>query len=479
MLELKTKQQLARDAFNLAQGTHLVRHNNVTYIPADFETLETAVPPDIDRTIWLPLDRFKIQRMAATQYDTLFANDNELATFDYMVGQHANQVDKEISTLLVRTPGGLRELSEDGLLVTPSQEFRPNTLIPMLNEDPAEKTRVFDVIEEWLQSEEEAESLLRHLATCLAPGWSAVKYVLLLGEGRNGKGVLMKMLKGLFGDENTSSITRQDISTGSPVTCELNGKLLNLVFDGQHTYVKDSGLEKSLVAGEPVSIRRLYESSSTRVQTNALFIEGLNREPKTGDKSSALQKRLVRYQFPNVYALSHGFQRTMLREETVGAFLSMLIDRYVREDEVAHWLAPTAKGLELQLEQMYANSLGLQFLKHLEESDALGAAGVLGESIDQVAQRFASWRVKENDLGSWAEPDIVALLTPLVNTERRSKRVVGQVKKIKVVTSFREEAAAFIKSLEGEDSGTTVQEVQGDGSQRVREEGDSADCDVS
>lgn len=450
MLELKTKPQLAREAFNLAQGSNMVRHNNVTYIPADFETLETAVPPAPDRTIWLPLDRRRVQRLAAQQFDTLFANDNELATFDFMVAQHANQVEKEISTLLVRTPQGLRELFVDGTLVEPNQEFRPNTLVPMLNEDQAEKDRVYEVIVEWLQSEEEAESLLRHLATCLAPGWSAVKYVLLLGEGRNGKGVLLKMIHGLFGDDNTSSVSRQDISAGSPVACELNGKLLNLIYDGQHTYVKDSGLEKSLVAGEPVSIRRLYESSTTRVQTNALFIESLNREPKTGDKTSALQKRLVRYQFPNVYTLDHKFQRLMTSEVSVGAFLSLLIDRYVREDEVALWLAPTAKGMELALEQMYANNLGLQFLKYIEEQDALGVTGVLGEPMDRLVQQFQSWRVKENDLGTWAEPDVAALLTPLVNTERRSKRVLGTVRKIRVVTSLREEATAFIESLKGE-----------------------------
>lgn len=450
MLELKTKMQLAKDAFMLARGSDLVRYNGVTYIPADYETRETAVAPDPDRTIWLPLNRVNMQRLAAAQFDTLFATDSELSQFDFMVAQHAHQVDKEITSLLVRTPQGLRELNDKGVLEPASQEFRPNTLIPMLNEDQAEKDRVFEVVTEWLNDEAEAHSLLYHLATCLAPGWSAVKYVLLLGEGRNGKGLLIKMLMSLFGDDNCSNVTRQQMSESSAVVTDLNGKLLNLVFDGQHTYVKDSGNEKSLVAGEPVPIRRLYESSATRVQTNALFIEGLNREPKTGDKSSALQKRLVRYQFPNVYPLNIKFQRKMLREETVGAFLSLLIDHYVTEDEVAIRLEPTAKAMDLQLEQMYANSLGLQFLKHITETDVLGINGVIGEPMDSIVARFQSWRVKENDLGTWSDPDVQAVFLPLVNTERRTKRVNGSPRKVRVVTSLRSEAAAFIKSLEGE-----------------------------
>ena len=86
----------------------------------------------------------------------------------------------------------------------------------MLNEDVADKDRVFGVITEWLDSEEEAHSLLHHLATALAPGWSAVKYVLLLGEGRNGKSLLMKMLHQMIGWDNVSSVTRQNDRRAEP-----------------------------------------------------------------------------------------------------------------------------------------------------------------------------------------------------------------------------------------------------------------------
>ena len=459
MLHLKTKKELATEAFKLGRGHNLVRYRSVTYIPADYETLETAVPPDEDRTIWLPLTRDRIRSLAAAQFETLFGSDSELSGFDFMVAQSAHQVEEKVTSLLVRTADGLRELDDHGSLIQATGEFRPNTLLPMLNEDVAEKDRVFGVIAGWLNSEEEAHSLLHHLATSLAPGWSAVKYVLLLGEGRNGKSLMLKMLQAVFGRENCSSVTRQAIAEQSAVVTELNGKLLNLVFDGQATYLKDSGAEKSLIAGEPFPIRRLYESSATVVQTNALFIEGLNREPKTGDKSTALQKRLVRYQFPNVYALDHKFEKAMLTEAALGAFLSLLIDHYVSEEEVAEKLAPTTKAMELQLEAMFVNSLGLQFLKYVEETDPLGTAGLLGHPLSELVQRFQSWRLKENDLGTWAEPDVLALFGPLLNNERKSVRQGGSVRKIRVATSFKVEAAAFIKTLEGTDDAALLDSV--------------------
>lgn len=449
MLELKTKKELGQEAFKLAQSFSLVRYQGTTYIPADFETRETLDPPEPDRTIWLPLNRKGIQKLAAAQFDTLFASDGELSSFDFMVTQNSKLCETIATSLLVRTKDGLRQLNEDGTLGDPDGLFVPNTLYPMLNEDPKEKKRVFEVVAEWVDSDEEAHSLLTHLATALAPGWSAVKYVLLLGEGRNGKSVLLKMLAAVFGSENVSGVTRQHIAEQSPVVCELNGKLLNIVYDGRSEYVKDSGLEKSLIAGEQVPIRRLYESTPTIVQTSALFVEGLNREPKSTDKSTALQKRLVRFAFPNVYALDHKFEKWMLSEKSLGAFMALLIDHYVTEDEVAQKLAPTTKSVELQLEHMYINSLALQFFKHLEENDPLGVDGILSSQLTELVQKFQAWRLKENDLGNWAEPDVVAMFQPVINTERRSMRINGSPRKVRVVASLKPEGLAFIESLRG------------------------------
>lgn len=449
MLELKVKKELAKEANLMAAGFKLVRYRSITYMPADFETLETSVTPAPERTVWLPLTRDRVRNIAAVQYQTLFSTDGELASFDFMVAQAATQVDHAVQSLLVRTESGLQELDDKGQLVEVSGDFRPHYVLPVLNTDSKEKARIFGVISEWLNSDEEAESLLSHLATSLAPGWSAVKYVLLLGEGRNGKSVMLKMLQSLFGSDNVANVTRQAMSEGSAVVTELNGKLLNIIYDGRAEYLKDSGTEKSLVAGEPAPIRRLYESTATLVQTNALFLEALNREPKTHDKSTALQKRLVRFQFPNPYALDHAFERSMLTPAALGAFLSLLVDRYVTEDQLAVRLAPTKKAIELQLEQMFSNSMGLQYLKYVEETQAMGTKGLLGTPISDLIPGFRSWRLKENDLGTWAEPDVLALFGPLVHTERKTQRVNGSPRKVRVITSFKDEAAAFIANLEG------------------------------
>lgn len=462
MLELKTKLKLSQESHKMAQGFGLVHYRNITYMPMDYETSEpTLQSVDPERTMWSPMNREAIRQLAADQFQTLFANDSELSSFCYMVAQNALRHFEPCSTLLVRTEDGLRELRDDGQLHVPSGAFVPNTLVPMLNTDQADKDRVRAVLEQWVDSEEEAAALLNHLATALAPAWSAVKYVLLLGEGRNGKSLLMKMLQAIFGWENCANVTRQQIAEQNPVVTELNGKLLNIVFDGRAEYVKDSGSEKSLIAGEVIPIRKLYESTPTPVQTNALFIEGLNREPKSTDKSLALQKRLIRFQFPNVYPLNHKFEKEMLAEKSLGALLALMIDHYVHLDEVAVKLAPTQRAIELQLEHMYVNSLAMQFIKYTHEDDPLGATSLLDLEMSELAKQFQSWRIKENDLGTWSEPDIVALFAPVLNTERRSKRIDGKPRKVRVVTGFQSETRAFLDTLEGSED-DEEQEVHGD-----------------
>lgn len=451
MLELKTKKELAQYAHALATGHHFVRHRSFLYLPVDYETRTPMLTTDPRRTVWLRMPKEPLMRLAAAQHNVLFAGEGELTSFEFMVGQLAEFVDDAAKTMLVRTHQGLKELQPDGTFEEPSGAFVPNTVLPMLNTDQAAKDRVFQVISDWLDSEEEAHSLLSHVATSLAPGWSAVKYILLLGGGRNGKSLFLKMLHALYGFENVSNVTRQQIAEQSPVVTELNGKLLNIVYDGQAEYLKDSGAEKTLIAGETFPIRKLYESMITPVQTNALFIEGLQKEPKSKDKSSALQKRLVRFQFDNVYALDHRFERTMLSEESLGALLALLLDHFVTEDKVAELLAPTTKAIELQLEHMHENSMGLQFLAYLEKHVATGAAGLIGQTIDEVTAEFRSWRLKENDIGGWPDTEVMGQLNNLINNERKSRRINGKVTKIKTFTSFKPEAQAFLENLEGEE----------------------------
>lgn len=460
MASSKTITQLAKESETLATSFEYVFHKEMFYAPVDYETKDGSVIPPPERKSWVPMQVKALRIKAREQFDTLFQEESKLKSFLFMLEQACIQMDEVKPWLLIKTTNGLRVLREDGKLYEPDGSFLPNTLAPMLNEDPADKEALFATIVEWLGGEEEeARSLLRHLATTLAPHWSAGRYVLLIGDGRNGKSVLMSMLKDLFGMDNCSSVTRQQMAKSDKIIFDLNGKLLNVVFDGPAKFLEDEGSEKSIITGEPIKVRKLYGNGGTTVETNALFIEGLNQEPKSKDKSSALQARLVRFWFPNKYSDDSEFEEYMRSERMLGALLSLLIDHYVRRSEKATMLAPTARSRQLQLDHMEDNSLALQFIVHLEETDPLGAEAVLiGTDFNNLVQMFQSWRLKLNDLTVWDRPALFALFKPVISHQRKSARVAGKPNPVKVtvITGFKQETLDLLASLREEDADDTA-----------------------
>jgi phage/plasmid-associated DNA primase len=334
---------------------------------------------------------------------------------------------------------------------------------------------MFAAFVEWLGSEEDATSLLHHLATTLVTTWPAVRYVLLIGEGRNGKSLIMKMLVDLFGQRNVSHVTRQQMSSKAPECHDLTNKLLNVVFDGEATYLKDSGMEKTLTAGEVAQIRKLFETYPTPVQTNGLFIEGLNREPRSSDKSSALQKRIVRFHLPNTYELDHRFEQRMRSPRMLGALLGLLLDHYVRAEDVREKLAPTATSIELKLEHSMVNSMALQFLAWMDTEDALGADGLLNENLPAVAERFKYWRLQSNDISPWSTADVESMLRPLFLTDRQSQRVNGKPRKVRVITGFKPEVVEFLDYHRGKEVDHVQQEALVDERSVLEVELDAAD----
>ena len=453
MLELSSKATLARAARTVAESYELVQHGSHTFIPCHWLT-EAIGPLPASERIWQPLTRNDKRRLANQTQNILFATDSELTNFDLMLRQFAIEDESVIQHLLVRTEDGLKMLDETGTLVEPTGQFCPNVLKPVLNTDEAAKAEVFDVIKGWLNSEEEAHSLLHHLATALCPGWSAVKYVLLIGDGRNGKSVLLSMLQDLFGASNVSNVTRQQIAERLPVCVELNNKLLNIVFDGEMTYVRDSSVEKTLTAGEPAVTRMLYANGNTIVQTNALFIEALNAEPKSRDKSGALQKRLSRYYFPNVYALDKDFEEHMRSPEMSGAFLALLLDHYVKRGELAEKLKPTKGSEALQVEQTTLNSPVHQFLTHLITNDPsfLDKVGAVPMDLDPLVDSFMAWRVSEG-YSEYSTADVKKMFKENFYTDWTSSRIAGKVVRRQRIVLPKSSTEMLLNQLKGETDG--------------------------
>lgn len=465
-MDHKTPAELRQLAINLVDSYDPLLVGDTMYIAVDWETESPDPKPAPTRSVWVPFGVKDRKEFANQKYRALFKNSGEHQSWDFQLMQLATRRRYVKPGMLIKTDKGLFRLDEHGDLVDHDGEFAPNFIRPKLNTDPDAKRQVMETLIEWVGSKEDAESLLHHLATSLAPHYSAVKYVLLIGDGRNGKGTLLKMIHALFGAENVSSVSRQDMAESKPAVISLNGKLLNIIFDGSSAYLGDSGVEKTLIAGEPVWIKKLYESEPVEVQTNALFVEALNAEPKTRDKGPALQKRLARFFFENHYELDAGFEKMMLNELTLGAFLSLLIDHYVVEEERADKLRLTERSMELQMESSWFGNPILQYIEHLAKTDIkhLTTLEKGNMPVDVFIGGFGPW-AENQKMPERSDGDVLMLVKNNFVVDWKGVKVNGKVENKKRLKQVKAETAAFIDHLRKEMTNGTAdpnEELVGD-----------------
>ncbi|QKY80361.1 DNA primase [Microbacterium phage Pabst] len=447
MPNLRTPAERADVAATLVKMFDLVEYQGHLYMPVDFLTGQPA-DGEGHNTVWKTLDKMAIRFMANNIAGLLFGAPSEEVGFRLMLSQLAKSISDSNGILVRMGTDKVMLLQDDGTFTEPTGEFVANYLDVPYVEDRTLSSQLFDTITEWVGSKEAAVSLLHHLATALQSKWSAVKYVILLGTGRNGKSLLMKMLYSLLGSSNVSKVKRQDMARQSTIITSLNGKLLNIVFDGPKEFIKDSSPEKTLVAGEPLDIELKYENMPFEVRTNALFIEGLQHEPKVSDKSQALQKRLVRFRFPNTYPVDKLFEKKMLDEKMLAAFLQLLLEYWVNEDELDEKLALTAESLDMQMSAVWAMSPVLRFLEHMSFRDRAFLETIRDKkmAVDKFISSYRIW-LESNGYRNMEDDYILQTLNDNFEMKRKTIRPDGKPTTRLCIVSLASDTANAIETL--------------------------------
>jgi P4 family phage/plasmid primase-like protien len=126
---------------------------------------------------------------------------------------------------------------------------------------------------------------------CLAYDTSLQKFLVLVGEGADGKTVLVLMLIALVGPENVSHVPLELFGQRFQLTATL-GKLVNAVTEIGELDKAAEGLLKAFVSGDPMFFdRKNLPGVNTRPTARCLFTT--NTLPSFRDRSSGLWRRMV------------------------------------------------------------------------------------------------------------------------------------------------------------------------------------------
>lgn len=117
------------------------------------------------------------------------------------------------------------------------------------------------------------------------------KCLILLGEGSNGKSVLMETMGEVVGEANYSAVPIQDMERPT-ARVRMMHKLFNYSEETAPTALRNSSVFKTLTTGGQIFMRQLYAQEFMMRNTTKL-IASTNEMPQTDDLSHGLMRRLL------------------------------------------------------------------------------------------------------------------------------------------------------------------------------------------
>jgi putative DNA primase/helicase len=155
-------------------------------------------------------------------------------------------------------------------------------------------------IEQWLDDvvsrDEDNQTLLEIVGAALSPTYEHGKFLILFGEGSNGKSTFFELVEELLGQDNVSGWTLQDLSENRFANADLVGKFANVAPDMPGKRLQETGTLKTLTGGDQTMAERKGEDAFEFVNTATLMF-GANRPPAIPEPSRAVKRRIVPIRF--------------------------------------------------------------------------------------------------------------------------------------------------------------------------------------
>lgn len=179
-------------------------------------------------------------------------------------------------------------------VVPHSPDHRLQTRLNIPWEPEAECPRFLSFLDQVFEPDADKAEKIRFvqqwMGYLITPDVSQQKMVWLVGEGSNGKSVLLDVIRGLIGEQNISAVALSDLSNKFS-RAHTAGKTLNICSDLPVKAIAD-GYIKAMVAGEAIEARGFDQDART-FKTTVRFMASMNTMPQTKDLTDGYFRRIV------------------------------------------------------------------------------------------------------------------------------------------------------------------------------------------
>ena len=283
--------------------------------------------------------------------------------------------------------------TEDMTLHEHSAEYLTNIVFPDLDYQPDAECPTFRKVVADALDKDTANVLQEMCGYLLFPDSRHEKIGVLVGEGRNGKSVILNMISYALGEENVTHFGLQQITDASGVfIANMVGKLANICHDsGNLIKVGNEGILKQYASGEPIMAKVLYHQPT--ITTNYPHsIIAVNALPVSADVSDGYFRRFLIIDFPHQIPLNKVdrqlFQK--MKPERMGVLLWIIegMKRLLSESDFSESKAVD----DIKKQYQRDNNIVATFVDEFEFRPSRTEM----RPLDEVFRLFKTW-TKENN----------------------------------------------------------------------------------
>ncbi len=127
---------------------------------------------------------------------------------------------------------------------------------------------------------------------CLIKNYEIQKWFIMVGEGDNGKSVLLKILTAMLGQGNVSAVPVQQFTKNTFASAQLYGKMANIVADISDEEMGNTNLLKALTGDDRINAQKKNQQPFD-YENHAKLIYSCNIPPEVKDDGRSFWRRVI------------------------------------------------------------------------------------------------------------------------------------------------------------------------------------------
>lgn len=221
-------------------------------------------------------------------------------------------------------------------------------------------------LEQILPKNDEQALLQEYAGYTLLPDFPHHKFMIFIGAGRNGKGVIIRSLEGIIGKDNVSNIRLEHLDGSHRfMVANLFGKLVNVCSEPSTRRPFKTELLKQITGQDTLDGEIKNKQNPLKFVAFAKFFVQANKLPMVDDTTLSFWDRINIIEFMETF--------TDEKENKVANIERIWLNDEDERSGILNWMIEGLKRLKEKGEFTRTKSMNQQILKFKQVSDPIGA----------------------------------------------------------------------------------------------------------